>query len=62
MLSNLGNLANLIPSNSEGGSNLEEEESVVKNKVLDNNAKMSEYLAENKFDKPELGDSLNEVK
>ncbi|RNA42532.1 hypothetical protein BpHYR1_011154 [Brachionus plicatilis] len=61
MLSGLGDLASLIPTNSEDGANMEEEESIVKNKILDNGAKMSEYLTENKFDKPELADSLNEL-
>lgn len=57
----LGTLASLMPSNGEDAENMQEEESLLKNKASENSIKMSDFLAENKFDKPALEDSLNEV-
>lgn len=58
----LGSLASLIPGDgAENAENMEEEESLLKNKASENAVKMSDFLSENKFDKPALEDSLNEV-
>ena len=62
MFSKLGSLASFIPSKSDNeGEKGEDDKSNIKNKVLDNNAKMTEFLNENKFDKGELKDSMNDV-